>query len=273
MEEFDGLSDLCADEGLGVVAYDASYARTIPGSSVDGDIAFFAELARAWGGPVIEVACGTGRVSWALARAGIDVMGFDLSRAMLARAEAKRAAESPDTAARVEFAHGDMRTVDLGRRAPLVIVPFRAFQHLLEPADQRQALEALRRHLAPGGRLVIDVFDPNLEYLIGAKAAAERSIVEIPARGTTVDISVIHRDYDLVRQRLTEVWHFRELDAAGRVVREERERLALRWTFRHEFRHLFELCGLEVEAEYSDFHRSPPAHGKEQVWVVRAAGA
>ena len=63
----------------------------------------------------------------------------------------------------------------------------------------------------------------------------------------------------------------RELGPSGEVVREETERLTLRWTTRSEMRLLFELEGLEVVAEYGDFHGGPPQYGREQVWVLRRA--
>ena len=55
------------------------------------------------------------------------------------------------------------------------------------------------------------------------------------------------------------------------MVRQEEEILRLRWTYRYEMRHLLELAGFEVEAEFSDFRGSPPAYGREQVWLARKA--
>ena len=72
-----------------------------------------------------------------------------------------------------------------------------------------------------------------------------------------------------MKQVLTELWRFTEINEAGDVLRQEEEVLTLRWTYRQEMRYLFELVGFEVEAEFSDFHGSPPAYGKEQVWVAR----
>ena len=79
------------------------------------------------------------------------------------------------------------------------------------------------------------------------------------------------RRVDPVTQVFSEVWRFREFDQAGILMREEHEVLRLRWGYRYEMRHLFELSGFSVEAEYSAFDRSPPAYGKEQIWVLRPA--
>jgi SAM-dependent methyltransferase len=265
------LRQLYERDGLSVELYDLTTEDAVAGCSVAGDVAFYVELARGCGGPALEVACGTGRVAWEIARAGVDVVGFDLSRAMLACAEAKRASMPGDVARRATFFHADMTAFDAGLRFPLVVVPFRAFQVLLTTEAQRRALACMREHMTDDGRLVIDVFDPRLEFLTSEEQPWTERTHHDTERGTTVETWITNRSFDVIRQRLHEEWHIVERGADGEVVREETDTLDLRWGFRHEMRHLFELCGLAVEAEYSDFLRSPPDYAKEQVWVLRRA--
>jgi cyclopropane fatty-acyl-phospholipid synthase-like methyltransferase len=265
------LPQLFQRSGLSVELYDLTAESSLIASSLVGDVAFYTELALESGGPVLEVASGTGRVAWELARAGVDVVGFDLSRAMIACAEAKRAAMPEDAARRVTFFHGNMLSFDAGLRFPLIIVPFRAFQVLLTPENQRRSLECMHEHLTDDGRLVIDNFDPRLEYLTRQEEPWTGRLISDQERGTTVEITIEDRNCDVVNQVLHEVWHAVERDVAGTVLREQRDALDLRWSYRYEMRHLFELCGLEVEAEYSDFQRSAPDYAKEQVWIVRRA--
>ncbi len=254
-------------EGLNLLTYDL---RT-PGAFL-GDIPFYVEEAERSGGPVLELGVGTGRVALALAAAGHEVAGIDLSAAMLRRAEAKLAALPDALRVRARFHVGDMRAFALGRRFPLAIVPFRAFQHLLEPADQRRALDCIRAHLEPAGHLIIDLFDPRLDYCLpGAGTHVPERELRDPATGNAVRIRVVERRNDAVRQVFTETWEFTERAPDGAVLRDEREDLALRWTYRQEARWLFELSGFAVEAEYSDFRRAPPAYGAEQVWMLRRA--
>ena len=80
---------------------------------------------------------------------------------------------------------------------------------------------------------------------------------------------MLERKNDPLRQQARELWEFRELDAAGGVLRREQEVLTMRWTYRHEMRYLLELAGFVVRSEWSDFRGSPPAYGKEQVWVAQ----
>src|SRR6266508_3521831 len=120
------------------------------------DVAFYVEEAARTGGPVLELGCGTGRILLPLARAGHTVHGLDSSRHMLARCREKVAAEPAPVRGRITLHEGDVRAFDLGQGAvfPLVIAPFRVFQHMITIDDQLACLAAVARHLAPGGRFI-----------------------------------------------------------------------------------------------------------------------
>ena len=107
------------------------------------------------------------------ARAGIDIVGLDASPSMLAVCRANLAAEPPAVRARVNLALGDMRAFDLGQSFTLVTLPFRPFQHLVTVGDQLACLASVRRSLLPGGRVILDLFNPSLER---ADAAGGRGV-------------------------------------------------------------------------------------------------
>ena len=94
------------------------------------DVAFFVEEATRSAGTVLELGCGSGRVLIPTARAGIDIVGLDGSPAMLTRCQQRLTAESPAVQTRIALIPGDMRRFGLGRRFPLVTMPFRPFLHL-----------------------------------------------------------------------------------------------------------------------------------------------
>jgi SAM-dependent methyltransferase len=261
-------------DSLHVEIYDALAAQNIAAGTAMNDIEFYRGLARETGGPILDVGCGTGRVSLALAADGHEVVGVDISAPMLRVAERNRAALSTDAAARLSFQQGDMATLSLGREFGLVITPFRVFQFALTSDAQRAALRAMRSHLRRDGRLVLDLFDPMLEYVVPAKAMPRQPVdVTHPITGNRVAWAITNRQPDPARQLIVEDWEFREYAPSGDLLRTETERLTLRWSLRAEMRLLFELEGLEVVADYGDFDGGPPVYGREQVWLLKKAGS
>lgn len=261
-------------DGLGTEIYDAWSELLIAGSAVEGDAEFYVEQARRWGGPVLDLGCGTGRIGIALAEQGFDVVGLDLSAPMLRIAERKRAVLAAEPARRLSFVRADMTDFALDQAFPLIITPSRSFQFMLTPTAQRTALASMRRHLRRDGALVLDLFDPRLDWCVPGPDASEPSrqaTIRNPVTGLDVRIEVIARTPDPMRQVIDETYRYTELDESGREVRTTTERLVLRWTLRSEVRHLAELEGFQVDAEYGDFRGGRPAYGREQVWILRPA--
>ncbi|MHC4066540.1 MAG: class I SAM-dependent methyltransferase [Planctomycetota bacterium] len=255
-------------DGLNVETYDELTAQQFGADAVDA--AFFVRQAQRYGGPVLDLGAGSGRIAWPLAEAGFDVVGLDLSKPMIRRAEAKGERYAPEVRRRMRFVAGNMADFDLGRTFALVVSAFRSFQALTSPEDQRHCLACIHRHLQPGGRLIIDLFDPRLDLCVpDATNPVDEVRVRHPRSGNLVVVDFTRVGTDPVRQMLSERWRFREMDEAGNVLREETENLTLRWTYRQEMRYLFELSGFEIEVEFSDYQESPPAYGKEQLWITR----
>lgn len=137
-----------------VAYYDKTYRKR------RADIDFYVRLARLSGGPVLEYGVGNGRVALAIARAGVEVVGMDLSRNMLRSLRAQLEREPPQVAERVTALRGDMRKKCIDARFPLVIAPFNVFLHLYDREDVEQFLARVREHLLPRGRLVFDFSVP-----------------------------------------------------------------------------------------------------------------
>src|SRR5258705_13380298 len=153
-------------EGAGslfVEAYDAFYSDSPP--QIAGDVAFYEGLARQTSGPVLEVACGTGRIALALAAAGLEVTGVHHSDGMLTTAWRKVAALPAAARDRLTLVAQDMTELSLSRRFGFVFVAFRSFQHLLTIERQKRSLGAIRHHLKYNGRLALHLFDPRLDLL------------------------------------------------------------------------------------------------------------
>jgi SAM-dependent methyltransferase len=123
------------------------------------DLEFYLREARNARGPVLEVACGNGRILLKLLQEGIDISGVDLSKNQIAMLKKKAQALglSPDVRA------GDMRDFRIERKFRLIILPYRSFLHLRSDDERRQALLNFKRHLAPGGRLILHTYNPSRE--------------------------------------------------------------------------------------------------------------
>ena len=237
-----------------------------------GDVEFFVEESRAANGPVLEVGCGTGRVLIPTARAGIPIFGLDNSAAMLKRCRAKLEEEPAEVRARVELREGDMRDVTLGQRFALVTIPFRPFQHLLTVDDQLACLTSIHRHLEPGGRLILDLFNPSLDYL------ANRPIGEVLPEGPPVDLPDgrrLERHFCITAQdRFTQV---NDIELIYDVTESDgRKRRALhtfrmRYLFRYEAEHLLARAGFAVDQLYAGYDRSPygSTYPGELIFVAR----
>jgi len=235
--------------------YDALYAVM---RNPSGDVAFYRELARAAGGPVLELGCGTGRTLLPIAQAGMDCVGVDSSPAMLAVFREK------SLPANLELVEARMERLELPhRRFRLVTSPFRAFCHLLDVETQLAALAAVRRHLQPGGTFALDVFDPKLART-ALLEEPEHLAVTFHAAGREVQRwDRIERDPS--RQVMTIYFRFEsaasELCGAGEVQ--------MRWFYRFELEHLLARAGFTEIQFFGGFDRRPWTAGGDTIALAR----
>ena len=221
------------------------------------DVEFFVDEARKTGGPVLEIGCGTGRVLIPTARAGIEIMGLDLSDHMLDRCRANLSSESDEVRSRVKLVKGDMRSFDLGRQFLLVTLPFRPFQHLTTVEDQLSCLASARAHLSDGGRLILDLFNPKLEVLVADDLGKE---IDEGLEFPTPDGARVRRKHRVTRRDLANQIVYSELIYYITHPDGREERLVhafpMRYLFRFEAEHLLARAGFRIEAVYSDYDRS-----------------
>ena len=237
------------------------------------DVDFFVEMAKESNGPVLEIGCGTGRVLIPTARAGIEIVGLDLSPAMLSLCRNKLEQEPKEVQARVRLVEGDMRHFHVGREFALATTPFRPLQHLVSIEDQLACLNSIHSHLAGGGRLVLDLFNPDLSRLTDEKYLKHR---EVEPEFTMPDgRKVVRVARNLSRNLFDQTV---EVELAHHVThpdgREEvlPQRIRLRYFFRYEVEHLLARAGFEVEQLYADYDRSPFGSKDPGEMIFLAAG-
>jgi SAM-dependent methyltransferase len=228
----------------------------------DGEVEFYLELAReahAQRLRTLEVTCGTGRITIPLARAGIPIVGLDISPDMLARAREKSAGLD-----NVEWVEGDIRDFDLGEQFGLVSIPVGSFQLLTEVEDQLAALRCIHRHLAAGGRLAFEIENPDIVSIAEWLTSKRGVLVRNPARdyrhpesGLQVRAWGYPEYHPSVQQRIG-YGLIEELDEGGAVVnRIWGQPMPVRYFHRYEMEHLLARGGLEVEALYGDLRKNP----------------
>ena len=229
-------------------------------------LGFYLDEARRGGGDVLELACGTGRLTIPIARAlgsaGRRVTGLDLAPAMLDTARRKAADAEVD----VELVTGDMRLFRLDRRFGTIFVAFNSLLHLTTNDALGECFACVRYHLAADGAFVFDIFNPSIKLL--ARAPEERSTV---SRVADPELGEIHLettiDYDAATQVNRGAWHF---SAPGRpdflTVP-----LHLRSIFPQELPMLLEANGFALDARYGDFGRNTfTSESQRQVCVCRS---
>ena len=238
------------------------------------DIAFFVDAAEKAGSPILEVGCGTGRVLIPTARAGVEIVGLDLSSHMLEVCRGRLRDEPAAVREHVTLVQADMRRFDLGRTFTLATIPFRPFQHLLDVEDQLECLGSIRRHLVDGGRLIFDVFNPSLDALvnlpIGEETGTEPEFITPDGRRVIRCFTIVASDRFAQINDIELVYYVTHPD--GR-----KERLVhafrMRYLFRFEVEHLLVRAGFIVEQLYAGYDRSEygSTYPGELVFVARKA--
>jgi len=228
------------------VTYQPEYYDVVIPPSFQGDVEWYCRQAIRAGGPVLELGCGTGRVTIPMAATGARVHALDSDAAMLARLQARLATQPADVQKRISTSVGDMRTFELSQQFALVVAPFRAFLHNVTEADQVACLRQIRRHLIPGGRFAFNVFHPSLEYMAhhaGAFAGVWRWVATYPlASGGFLVRSEANR-YDTIRQVVHSHHKYEEFGSDGVLTTTAIHRLDLAYLYAGDIRRLLAQAG------------------------------
>ena len=238
--------------------FTAEFYDYIPPYRERQDVSFFVEMAQAADGPVLEAGCGTGRILIPTAREGITITGIDLAEAMLDVARKRLASEPEAVQAQATLVHGDMRHFDLGQQFALITSPFRSFQHLITVDDQLASLETLRKHLVDGGRLILDLFNPSLPYLVDesrlGEFGEEPEFTMPDGRKVIRRNKIVSRDLTTQVQNVEMVYYITHPD--GHQERKTHD-FQMRYLFRYEAEHLLARAGFVLDTIYGDYDKSP----------------
>jgi ubiquinone/menaquinone biosynthesis C-methylase UbiE len=237
-----------------------------------GEIDFYRDLARRAadaGQAVLEVACGTGRVAIRLARDRVDVVGADISQAMLAIARQKIAGMR-----NVRWVRADMRSFALEETFGLAIIPGHSFQNILTADDQVATLRSIRRHLVPDGTLVVHLDHLSMHWLgeLTGELGGRFELAESFRHPTTGQLVRTQRawSYEPATQTAVSRVVWEAIDGGGELVeRWESGPLRFHCVFPFEMDHLLKRAGYVVRSVYGDFFRGKLRDASsEMVWVA-----
>jgi len=222
------------------------------------DIDFYRKEASKVKGKVLEIACGTGRVYLELLKDGVDVYGIDISKNMLKilKEKARKLGLKP------KVYRADMRTFKLPYKFSLIIIPFRSFLHNLTIEDQLKTLKNIRRHLEPKGKLILNFFFPNPEFILKTYGKEIKEII----KSNDKECTLINKSYfvDEVNQ-IVEVTQ--TLKEKNKAIWKVNFRIAL--IYKREFELLLRLAGFRKWKVFGGFNYKPlKSYKQEMVWIV-----
>lgn len=238
--------------------YDAQY-RTYR-----EDLGFYRRLTEDHGGPILEIGCGTGRVTVELARAGAEVVGVDRAPSMLERA--RRRIVEAGLGDRVRLVRADMRELHPAegweQDFALAVVPFNTLMHAFTLEDQDRVLAGAFARLEPGGVFACDVYVPRFGEM--GVVRTEPSVQRV--LGPETDIFLV-QEHDEAGQRITTTYFIDRLDDGG-IVKRRRVRLVQRYFRPFELERAVRAAGFERVRIYGSFERTPFRESSDSIVVL-----
>ena len=240
------------------------------------DIPFWRELVlRYVPQRVLELACGSGRIGIELLHGPGDFLleGLDIAPEMLGAFQRKLAREPEAVQGRVSLHEGDMTDYQLEYKGQfdLIILPFNSIAHLYELEQQLGAFKNTYDHLMPGGRFVVDVSLPDIDFLSDALNRPSTVYLEdeivAPADEFTM-LLYTTRKYDQIEQLQHLTWTHEKFFATGENER-YLTRLDMHVFFPRELQLLFLATGFSIEAIYGSYDWQPFGRGTRQIVVGR----
>lgn len=228
----------------------------------DEQIAFYERQIERYGSPVLELACGTGNFLVTLSGDNVEISGLDNSDEMLHGA--RRRADNQNT--ETNLINADMRFFDLNQKFRLIFVAGNSFQHLNNLEDVEACFASVRRHLAPDGKFIVEVFNPSLELL--NRNPNERYFV---GEYKTADGWIVLTEnvfYDKATQINHLNWHYK-----NQFIKEEQTvNFTMRQFFPQELDALFRYNDFRIEHKFGDFDESAfTNHSPKQIIVAGLA--
>lgn len=244
------------------ILYDKENESYIP------EVPFLLKWAEKKQGTIIDLACGTGRVTIPLAKKEYKLIGVDLHKGMLTAAKNK----AYKLNLKIEWVEQDCTKLNLNRKSNLIYSVGNSFQHFLTNEAQDGLLESINKHLNSDGVFIFGTRFPSVEELLQPSTEEFWRTYTDSETQNTVDVFTIS-DYDSLNQtqHYTTIRKYKNID--GDVINEKRTNISLRYVFPKEMERILHAHGFEVLHLYSDWKESPITNESyEMVYVCRKIG-
>ena len=229
------------------------------------DVPFWRRVAGEAKGAVLELGCGTGRVSRPLAQAGVDLVGIDRSAPMLARAIAKSITKLPNyqITKSLRFVRGDIRALPFAPHSfSMVLAPYGILQSLTRPRDLTATLASVARVIEPGGTFGIDLV-PDVP-----KWREYANKVQLKGRSGGADLTLVESVRQDRKRRLT-TFEQRYIERRGGRTRNHCFELVFRTLSVPQMTRQLERAGFQVGAVLGDY-QGRPWDDRADVWIIMA---
>lgn len=246
------------------------YYDLVFGISGEAEVAWYLDKARAFGGPVLDLACGTGRLALILAREGLQVTAVDQSAGMLRLFQRKLAVEPAEVWQRVRIRKQRMSDFTLPGKFNTILC-CDAFFHNLTVQEEMDCLSRVAAHLAPGGRFVFNLPNPMCSYILDSIEAGGRDLEERGRYSLDDGTLLVEQAQagNALDQTITTTLRITRYDTQGRPVERGRSSWTTRYLFPYEAIHLLYRCGFEVETLEGSYKGDPVREGGQLVFQAR----
>lgn len=242
--------------------YRDAQAYDIEDGGYDADYPLTEQLAREFGGPLLDLACGTGTMAMRMAQLGFEVTGVDIVPEMIERASQKAQTQGVSIA----WVVADARTFHLQKQFSFIYMLGNAFQHFLTRADLEALLARVRQHLHPQGCFLFGTRNPSPRNLFETRFAEPQMYTMPDGRQYVLREQ---QEYDPITQIQHYTFHEHWLTPQG-MQEKKVYRTALRYIFPQEMEALLSYNGFEIRSCYGSWQQEPlTATSRDMIYVCR----
>lgn len=209
---------------------------------------------------ILELCCGTGRLTVPIAKAGYNICGVDYTSSMLEQAKVK----ASEAGLEINFIEADIRSLNLQEKFDFIFIPFNSIHHLYKNEDLFKALNGVKNHLKEGGLFLLDCFNPNIQYIVEGEKE-QRKIAEYTTEdGRAVLIKQTMR-YESATQINRIEWHY-FINGEFHSI----QNLDMRLFFPQELDSYLEGAGFEISHKFGSFEEERFENKSEkQIFVCK----